>query len=154
MPHNRPILTAALMKILLLLALLLLPLGAFAQGDGTRMRYQGSQWTSENGTQSMSTGENLTFNSKQWNSTLYFRRAMLADFLQKHPLIGMTRKEVKKRLGAPWRTGPDPVDGDYTDTAWYLLDGGFNGNAQTESFEVAYENGKVIAYRQISRWQQ
>lgn len=96
----------------------------------------------------------MAFNSKQWNKSLYFRRAMLGDLLRKHPLIGMTRKEVKKRLGPPWRTGPDPLDADYTDTGWYLLDGGFNGNAQSSSFEIAYENGKVIAYRQIARWQQ
>lgn len=98
--------------------------------------------------------ENVKFNSKQWVTTLYFRRAMLADFLKRHPIIGMTRKEVKKRLGPPWRTGADPVDDEYTDTAWYLLDGGFNGNAQTESFEIAYAKGKVTAYRRIACWQQ
>lgn len=79
---------------------------------------------------------------------------MLTDFLKKHPIIGMTRKEVKKRLGVPWRTGPDPLDEQYTDTSWYLLSGGFNGNAQTESLEIAYVNGKVVAYREIARWQQ
>jgi hypothetical protein len=134
--------------------LLLLPLGALAQSDNNQTRYQCSRWTTDNQTQSISIDQNLPFNSKEWITTQYFRRGMLADFLRKHPIIGMTRKEVKKRLGPPWRTGPDPLDGEYTDTGWYLLDGGFNGNAQTESFEVAYANGKVVAYRQIAQWQQ
>jgi len=142
------------MKTILLIALLTLPLGAYAQGNGNQTRYQCSRWTCDNQSQSNYGDNSLAFNSKQWITTLYFRKAMLADFLKKYPVIGMTRKEVKKRLGPPWRTGPDPLDEEYSDTGWYLLDGGFNGNAQTESLEIAYADGKVIAYRQIARWQQ
>jgi hypothetical protein len=160
------------MKTTLLIALLLLPLSAFAQNTGFQppdplfqtwhnasamsaqepgTYYDFTNWIVTNKKRPVPT-DALRFDSTQWNTTVYFRARMLADFLKQHPLIGMSSKEVWKRLGVPWRSGADPIDRNYPDTSWFLLSGGFNPNARQESFEIAYANGKVIAYRQIAQW--
>jgi hypothetical protein len=81
----------------------------------------------------------IAFDQHVWQSPKrgdQARHAMLADLIEKHKLVGMTRPEIEGLLGKPDRPGRE----------WYKLGPQSGFGIDDVWLELTYKDGKIIKH--------